>query len=92
MLKFAEVMLKNCLELGLLAQNDGVIGKDVTDSHLEAVITSSAFSADDITATRKQIQQYIEADASRYEVLKKEKGKAKASLAERVTSTGDVLV
>ncbi|KAE8906956.1 hypothetical protein PF005_g16386 [Phytophthora fragariae] len=77
-LKFAEVILNNCLELGLLAQNDGVISKDVTDGNLEAVITSSAFSAEDITATRKQIQQYIETDASKYEVLKKERGKAKA--------------
>uniref|UniRef100_M4C2N6 Ubiquitin-like protease family profile domain-containing protein n=1 Tax=Hyaloperonospora arabidopsidis (strain Emoy2) TaxID=559515 RepID=M4C2N6_HYAAE len=71
-LKFAEVMLKNCLELGLLAQNDGVIGKDVIDNHLGALITSSAFTAEDITATRKQIQQYIEVDAREY-LLRKDK-------------------
>ena len=71
-LKFAEVMLKNCLELGLLAQNDGVTGKDVIDNHLGALITSSAFTAEDITATRKQIQQYIEVDAREY-LLRKDK-------------------
>ncbi|GMF15958.1 unnamed protein product [Phytophthora fragariaefolia] len=75
-LKFAEVMLQNCLELGLLAQDNGVISKDVTDGHLEAVISSRAFSADDITATRKQIRQYIENDAKEYQALKKEKAKA----------------
>ncbi|KAG3009906.1 hypothetical protein PC128_g12684 [Phytophthora cactorum] len=77
-LKFAEVILKNCLELNLLDQNKGVIGKDVTDENLEALITSSAFSAEDITATRKQIRQYIEADAGEYQVRKKEE-KAKTS-------------
>ncbi|ETL38507.1 hypothetical protein L916_09921 [Phytophthora nicotianae] len=71
-LKFAEVMLKNCLELNLLDQNEGVISKDVTDGNLEALITSSAFSAEDITATRKQIRQYIEADASEYQIRRKE--------------------
>ncbi|KAG6599727.1 ubiquitin-specific protease 2A [Phytophthora cinnamomi] len=75
-LKFAEVILKNSLELDLLARNNGVISKDMTDDHLKAVITSSAFSAEDITATRKQIRQYIEADASKYEGIKKERGKA----------------
>ncbi|KAF1779783.1 Ulp1 protease family, C-terminal catalytic domain [Phytophthora cactorum] len=58
-LKFAEVILKNCLELNLLDQNKGVIGKDVTDENLEALITSSAFSAEDITATRKQIRRTL---------------------------------
>ncbi|KAH7491459.1 hypothetical protein KRP22_003067 [Phytophthora ramorum] len=72
-LKFAEVILKNCLELGLLAENGGVISKDVTDDDLDALITSSAFSAEDIRATRKQIRQYIKGDASEYQVRKKEK-------------------
>ncbi|RLN58838.1 hypothetical protein BBJ28_00018614, partial [Nothophytophthora sp. Chile5] len=58
-LKFAEVIVKNCLELGLLARNGGVIDKTVTDAKLEALISSSAFSAEDIAATRKQIRQYI---------------------------------
>ncbi|CAI5746226.1 unnamed protein product [Peronospora destructor] len=72
-LKFAEVILKNCLDLGLLAQNDGVISKDVTDNDLEALITSTAFSAEDIIVTRQQIQHYIEVDASEYQMRKKEK-------------------
>ncbi|CAI5714838.1 unnamed protein product [Peronospora farinosa] len=72
-LKFAEVILKNCLDLGLLAQNNGVISKDVTDNHLEALITSTAFSAEDITVTRQQIQHYIEVDAIEYQMRKKEK-------------------
>ncbi|KAI9984372.1 hypothetical protein PInf_005720 [Phytophthora infestans] len=71
-LKFAEVMLENCLELEVLSRNGGVIGKKVTDEHLQALITSSAFSADDITATRKQIRELIEADASEYQARKKE--------------------
>ena len=74
-LKFAEVMLKKCLDLGLLAQNEGVISKDVTDKHLEALITSSAFTAEDITATRKQIQQYIEVDTRAY-LMRKDKTSA----------------
>ncbi|CAI5740623.1 unnamed protein product [Hyaloperonospora brassicae] len=74
-LKFAEVMLKKCLDLGLLAQNEGVICKDVTDKHLEALITSSAFTAEDITATRKQIQRYIEVDTRAY-LLRKDKTSA----------------
>ena len=72
-LKFAEVILTNCLDLGLLAQNDGVISKDVTDNHLEALISSTAFSAEDITVTRQQIQHYIEVDANEYQMRKKEK-------------------
>ncbi|CAH0481527.1 unnamed protein product [Peronospora belbahrii] len=72
-LKFAEVMLKNCLELGLLALNNGVISKHVTNNHLEALITSNAFSAEDITAIRHEILQYIEVDASKYQIIKKEK-------------------
>jgi Ulp1 family protease len=75
-LTFAEVMLQNCLELGLLTRNDGVIGKDVTDGHFEALITSSAFSAEDITATRKQLQKFIVADSNAYQEVKKEKAKA----------------
>ncbi|KAG7381140.1 hypothetical protein PHYPSEUDO_006421 [Phytophthora pseudosyringae] len=71
-LKFAEVILKNCLELDLLGQNEGVIGKAVTDEDLDALITPSAFSAEDITSTRKQIQQYIEADAREDQALKNE--------------------
>ncbi|KAI9918168.1 hypothetical protein PsorP6_012766 [Peronosclerospora sorghi] len=66
-LKYADVVLKKCLELGLLAQKDGVISKEVTDSRLEALITSRAFSAEDITATRKQIQEDIERDALAYQ-------------------------
>ncbi|TDH70270.1 hypothetical protein CCR75_000157 [Bremia lactucae] len=67
-LKFAEVILLNCLKLNLLAKNDGVIGKDITDGNLIALITASAFCAKDITDTRKQIQQYIETDASDFQV------------------------
>ncbi|KAL8000053.1 putative Ulp1 protease family catalytic domain, papain-like cysteine peptidase superfamily [Plasmopara halstedii] len=72
-LKFAEVILKKCLDLKILTQNEGIVGRNVTDANLEALITSSAFSADDIAATRIQIRQFIEADASEYQIRRKAK-------------------
>ncbi|GMF27291.1 unnamed protein product [Phytophthora lilii] len=80
-LKFAEVMLQSCLDLGLLCQNEGVIGRDVTDEKLIALITPSAFSAEDITATRKKVRECIEVDAKEYQVRKGEKEASKASKA-----------
>ncbi|RLN97657.1 hypothetical protein BBJ28_00013982 [Nothophytophthora sp. Chile5] len=82
-LKFAEVIVKNCLELGLLARNGGVIDKTVTDAKLEALISSSAFSAEDIAATRKQIRQYIADDAGEYQLLVEEKQQGKAAAGTR---------
>ncbi|KAG1698895.1 hypothetical protein DVH05_014279 [Phytophthora capsici] len=76
-LKFAEVILKNCLELDLLGQSNGVISKEITDNNLEALISSSAFSGEDITATRKQIREYIETDTSEYQLRKKEEKEKK---------------
>lgn len=79
-LKFAEVILKNCLELNVLAHNEGVVSKHVTDTNLEALITSSTFSAHDVAATRLQIRQCIEADAREYQVRKQEMATAEVKV------------
>ncbi|KAK1943722.1 putative ubiquitin-like-specific protease 2A [Phytophthora citrophthora] len=77
-LKFAEVILKNCLELGLLSQSNGVVSKEITDENLEALITPDAFSGKDIAATRKLIREFIESDTSEYQLRKKEEKVKKA--------------
>ncbi|KAF4319480.1 hypothetical protein BBO99_00006288 [Phytophthora kernoviae] len=77
-LKFAEVMLKNCVELELLSQNDGVISMEVTDAKLESLISPTAFSPEDISATRKQIRQHIGEDAVKFQELMEQKQQQKA--------------
>ncbi|KAG7387162.1 hypothetical protein PHYBOEH_008356 [Phytophthora boehmeriae] len=85
-LKFAEVMLKNCVELELLSLNNGVISTEVTDADLETLISPTAFSPDDISATRKQIRQHIAEDTVKFQELMEQKQQQKAAKASSMSS------
>lgn len=70
-LKFAEVMIRNYEALASAdddVKDDGIIPKHVIDEKLEALISSRAFTADDVARQRKQIEETIASDTTKYQL------------------------
>lgn len=77
-LKFAEVMIRNYETLASAdddLKDDGIIPKHVIDDKLEALISSRAFTADDVARQRKHIEETIASDTTQYQLAVSEQKK-----------------
>lgn len=65
-LKFADVILDSYLVENAFFDDSGPISKEIIDGKLEQLIRAKAFSPDDITIKRTEIQDFIAADTHKY--------------------------
>lgn len=68
-LKFAEVILRNCLAQKLLERPDGAVGRQVVDGNLEALLPRDAFVQEDVDEARRHVRKCIDADMRRFRAL-----------------------
>jgi hypothetical protein len=62
-LKFAEVILRNCLALQLFEQADGSVSRQVVEGDLAALLPRDAFAQEDVDEARRHVRSCIDTDA-----------------------------
>lgn len=93
-LKFAEVMIRNYETLASAGdedaiKGDGSIPRYVIDEKLEVLISSRAFSADDVARQRKHIEETIASDTTQYQLAMEQKKDQNMTTAEAQNITNE---